>query len=554
MSNSLEDHSVEHQQDVKGAEVFVGGLAQSVTEGKVQEVFASCGEILEIRMIKDQIGNSKGYCFVRFSTREAARKAVKDKTGIMLEGRKIGVLPSTDHKSLFLGNLSKDWSPDEFHKMVRQVFHDVVSADLAMPQSDGNTASGQKKKNRGFGFVKFSTHAAAAWAYRMGSKADFVLWGNCHPTVEWAVEDSGIDADEIAKVKVAFVRDLPADLTEDHLKKLFEPYGKLERIVLSKKTNSQVGFVHFAERSDLDNAIKQMNDRSVQVANIGSSFKLQVEVARPFHRNRKRTHDESSGCSSKDTTQSKALKGQKAFTCSSGHSLEAVEEPIVTDPYEATVVSLSGPLKDRLLRILRLGIATRYDIDIQCLRNLKELPESIAISVLDQFMLSGADAVVKGAFLRGLITKHHVRSLGLNGTPLYTSGPGVVVSGGSHLPRLSSTGQMAVDSFSSHMGTVALRYDRYASSLTPLDYSPSAQFGLGQAKKTNTSPFHKLSDSLPSYGRMGMNYPLEAAASHQPMRSQVRSDPFTGEPYKFDPFTGEPIQTESTHQRSGSLY
>ena len=39
-----------------------------------------------------------------------------------------------------------------------------------------------------------------------------------------------------------------------------------------------------------------------------------------------------------------------------------LQEPVITDPYEAAVVSLPVAVKERLLRILRLGIATRYDV------------------------------------------------------------------------------------------------------------------------------------------------------------------------------------------------
>lgn len=51
-----------------------------------------------------------------------------------------------------------------------------------------------------------------------------------------------------------------------------------------------------------------------------------------------------------------------------------------------------------------------------------------------------------------------------------------------------------------------------------------------------------------------MKSPVIQGASHQPTRSQVRFDPFTGEPYKFDPFTGEPIQPESLSRGNQSFY
>lgn len=41
------------------------------------------------------------------------------------------------------------------------MFPDIVSVDLAMPSGSGETPS-QKKQNRGFAFVKFSSHAVSS--------------------------------------------------------------------------------------------------------------------------------------------------------------------------------------------------------------------------------------------------------------------------------------------------------------------------------------------------------------------------------------------------------
>ncbi|GAB2287733.1 hypothetical protein Dimus_022095 [Dionaea muscipula] len=526
------------------------------------------------------------------------------------EGRKTGGLPSTDQRSLFLGNLHKEWSPDEFEGMIREVFEDVEAVDLVIKPG--------QQQNRGFGFVKFSTHAAAAQAFKLGSQSDFLLGGKRHPTVEWAAEGPEIDPEEHAKVKVAFLRDLSTDVNEDYMKKLFEPYGKLEKIVLSKKTDSQVGFVHFATRSDLDNAIKHMNNKTIQGLNAGSSFKLQVEVARPFEKNKKRTRDEYIKPCGKDSSVSKMPKGSRSLSLSDNHAPKVLEEPFAIDPYEATVISLPDPVKDRLLRILRLGIATRYDIGVQCLRSLKELPEITSISILDQFMLSGADEIDKGAFLAGLIAKACTKTLGMNQVQLAHFMPrvGDAVSPGSGLPRFSGRSQVAFES-SAHVRTPStrydsyvslptldyrisprpgipnvdkpafpilqppvslpsyvgagvdsalgassnqptrqqLRYERYGSPLLSLDYSISPRGGIPKFDKP-IFPLHQL-PLLPSqnYRRAGGLDSPPGASSVQPTRHQMRFDPFTGEPFKFDPFTGEPILPEPTcSSRNGGLY
>jgi len=57
------------------------------------------------------------------------------------------------------------------------------------------------------------------------------------------------------KVKVLYVRNLKASVTEEQLKEAFEPYGKVER---TKRVKSY-GFVHFVEREAAIKAMEALN-------------------------------------------------------------------------------------------------------------------------------------------------------------------------------------------------------------------------------------------------------------------------------------------------------
>ncbi|XP_057769631.1 uncharacterized protein LOC130989623 [Salvia miltiorrhiza] len=599
MSQPLEQHSADH---AKGVEVFVGGLPRTIDEEKIREVFSDCGDIVEVRMIKDQNGNTKGFCFVRFSTKESAARAVREKTGILLDGKKIGVLPSSEQETLYFGNLNKAWTADEFKRMVLQIFPDIESIDLAMIK---DTPPGQKPRNRGFAFVKFSSHAAAARALRVGSQPEFRL-GSLHPAIQWAEEDSEIDAKELAKVKVAFVRNLPTDAEEKYLSRLFDPYGKVERVVVSKKGSSSVGFVHFTERSDLERAVNELNGKKVGGPREGQEYVVQVEVARPMEKSKKRVREYPENTSSFQD-QSKILKSN----IQNSHISREVEP---ADPYEDAVIALPLAVKERLLRILRLGIATRFDIDVNSLRSLKELPEPIAISVLDQFMISGSASQNKSAYLAAVISKHLVDKVGPDQS-LVSLLRAEDTTRTEYKPfnfsnQLSSP---IVGSFTSHADTAA-RSDIYAphhSALRP-DYPLSNRTMIGRVDErgsllssrslysSESIPIPRTvleegsrslyaSESIPiprtvleegsnsrfeatpphptgSYGRVaiqteerhlsppqvapsssyarlgpGLISDVRGVARQQASRPQMRFDPFTGEPYKFDPFTGEPI-------------
>lgn len=603
MSYSLDQNSTDYQHGSKGVEVFVGGLARSLTEDKVHKVFAACGEITDMRLIKDQKGNLKGFGFVRFATKEAADKALKELSGSMLEGKKIGVLPSAAQDTLFLGNLNKGWSADDFNKVVRQVFPDVVSIDLALPQIGSDTAV-KKIKNRGFAFVKFSSHAAAARAFRVGSKPDFVLGGTLHPSVKWAEGDPEVDPDELAKIKIAFVRKLPSSTDEEYLKKLFMPFGKVEKVVVSSKGDSSVGFVHFSQRSHLDYAIEGLNDKIVQGPKGGPSIKLQVEVARPMDKKRKRIYEDHPQSTQPHEFLSKpnSQSHEPVFNFFNGHEETFQKEPVV-DPHEAAVLLLPVAVRERLLRILRLGIATRFDIEVESLSNLAELPEPIAISVLDQFMLSGADKHDKGGYLASLISRHQVDKVRPIQPPLSLSisrlREPVGLTGRAHLPAVNSlpyTDPTTTrgDSYASRYSTLYSDYrlpsqlsrpgvlpeDRSPSQLHELPPGPSSSYSsrylvnsnllavYGNMEEMSPVPSHQIpgssSSSMPFTKPSQDPYriipgPTLAYAKGGPedrpaTRPQMRFDPFTGQPYKFDPFTGEPIVPESLGRRYESPY
>ncbi|KAK4346431.1 hypothetical protein RND71_032770 [Anisodus tanguticus] len=606
MSRLIEHHSANNKQEMKGTEVFVGGLNRTTTESKIHEAFSSCGEIVEIRLIKDQKGNPKvGFCFVRFATKYAADKALKEKSGYVLDGKKIGVRPSVEQDTLFLGNLNKGWGAEEFESIVRQVFPDVVSVDLVVL---GDVQPGQKQRNRGFAFVKFSSHAAAARAFRVGSQSDFLIGGKLHPSVQWAEEEPEVDPNELAQIRTAFVRNVPPGADEDYFKRLFQPFGNVEKVALSRKGSSTIGFVYFDKRSALDNAIKALNEKTIQGPMGGPSCKLQVELARPMDKNRKRGREDPK-MSSNIESHSKLLKDDPNVEMVGAPKSTGQLEIGYLDPYEAAVIALPVVVKERLVRILRLGIATRYDINVESLTSLKMLPASAAISVLDQFMWSGADMQNKGGYLASLISKQ-VEKLGLKQFESKSRIEDVAL----RVPEPDSFSTRVrwpdLDSYASRVPLPISRADvytsRYSAYLDPLlsarvttnrmeETSPHLQAtsllsgrgtmrmeevgsiqsllsGGGMTRMEEASPIlqatslpfgraSRRDEASPTFqatwspsatnDRVGLQSHITATSDHQQTLPRIRFDPFTGEPYKFDPFTGVPIVPESSsHHRS----
>ena len=72
--------------------LYVGGLPYSVTEGQLQEIFATHGTVESARVIADKFtGQSRGFGFVEMSTGGEAQKAIEALNGTQLEGRTLTV-------------------------------------------------------------------------------------------------------------------------------------------------------------------------------------------------------------------------------------------------------------------------------------------------------------------------------------------------------------------------------------------------------------------------------------------------------------------------------
>ena len=72
--------------------LYVGGLAYSVTEKELEELFAQIGKVVSVAVIKDRdSGQSKGFGFVEMEDVSAGQNAIKELNGKEVSGRAIVV-------------------------------------------------------------------------------------------------------------------------------------------------------------------------------------------------------------------------------------------------------------------------------------------------------------------------------------------------------------------------------------------------------------------------------------------------------------------------------
>ncbi len=71
---------------MEGSKLYIGNLSYSVTSEQLKELFSTCGEVGEIRIIE-----GKGFGFVEMATQVDAEKAKKELDGAQFMGRTLKV-------------------------------------------------------------------------------------------------------------------------------------------------------------------------------------------------------------------------------------------------------------------------------------------------------------------------------------------------------------------------------------------------------------------------------------------------------------------------------
>lgn len=72
--------------------LYVGNLPYQVDETELQQLFARCGQVESVTVMRDQAtGRARGFGFVEMSTHEDAQKAIDTLNGSELGGRSLTV-------------------------------------------------------------------------------------------------------------------------------------------------------------------------------------------------------------------------------------------------------------------------------------------------------------------------------------------------------------------------------------------------------------------------------------------------------------------------------
>uniref|UniRef100_A0AAY5KJE6 APOBEC1 complementation factor n=1 Tax=Esox lucius TaxID=8010 RepID=A0AAY5KJE6_ESOLU len=198
----------------RGSEIFVGKLPRDLFEDELVPLCEKFGKIYEVRMMMDFNGNNRGYAFVTFTNKNEAKTAMKQLNNYEIRnGRLLGVCASVDNCRLFVGGIPKSKKREEILTEMKKVTDGVLEVIVYPSAAD-------KTKNRGFAFVEYESHRAAAMARRKLLPGRIQLWGHAI-AVDWAEPEVEVDEDTMATVKILYVRNLMLATTEETIEKEF---------------------------------------------------------------------------------------------------------------------------------------------------------------------------------------------------------------------------------------------------------------------------------------------------------------------------------------------
>ncbi|XP_076450587.1 APOBEC1 complementation factor-like isoform X2 [Babylonia areolata] len=251
----------------RGSEIFIGKIPRDIYEDELVPVFEKVGPIYEFRLMMDFSGSNRGYAFCMYTTRTDAKRAIKELNNYEIKkGRLLGVCSSVDNCRLFVGGIPKNKNREDILAEMSKVTEGVVDVIVYPSAVD-------KTKNRGFAFVEYESHRAAAMARRKLIPGRIQLWGH-QIAVDWAEPEQDVDEDTMSQVKILYVRNLMLSTTEETLKEFFSRAAggcEIERV----KKIRDYAFVHFRCREDALTAMNETNGSSIE----GSE--VEVVLAKP---------------------------------------------------------------------------------------------------------------------------------------------------------------------------------------------------------------------------------------------------------------------------------
>jgi len=266
--------------------IFIKNLDKSIDNKALYDTFSAFGNILSCKVATDERGVSLGYGFVHYDSQEAAQNAINKVNGMSLCGKicfvgefksrkdRLGMNTAEDGSigsdpkwtNLYVKNFSKEFTEEK----LRQLFSPFGTiTSIFFPRDDQN-------KPKGFAFINFETHSAAARAIRElnGKTVDGLelYVGRAQKKAERERELRST-FDKLKRERMnkyqgvnLYVKNLDDSIDDQRLRQEFAQCGTITsaKVMTDEKGQSKgFGFVCFASADEATTAVTQMNSKMI---------------------------------------------------------------------------------------------------------------------------------------------------------------------------------------------------------------------------------------------------------------------------------------------------
>ncbi|XP_012454506.1 polyadenylate-binding protein RBP45B isoform X1 [Gossypium raimondii] len=252
--------------------LWIGDLQYYMDENYLLSCFAQTGEVASVKVIRNkQTGQVEGYGFIEFVSRAAAERVLQTYNGTPMPNGESNYrlnwasFSSGDRRdetpefTIFVGDLAADVTDYMLQETFRAHFPSVKGAKVVIDRITGRT--------KGYGFVRFGdeteynramTEMNGAFCSTRPMRIGPATNKKTGAAQQYpAASSQGTQNENDPNNTTIFVGNLDSNVTEDHLREVFSPYGQLVHVKIPQ--NKRCGFVQFADRSCAEEALRILN-------------------------------------------------------------------------------------------------------------------------------------------------------------------------------------------------------------------------------------------------------------------------------------------------------
>ena len=244
----------------KSLSLYVGDLAQDVTESHLFEHFGKVAAVMSVRVCRNlSTKRSMGYAYVNFQSVADAEKAkdmlnfspIKGKSCRIMWSNRNPHMRKSNEANIFIKNLDESIDNKQLHDTF-SMFGDILSCKVATDRSG---------KSKGYGFVHYHDESSAAEAIsrvngmKINDKEVYVSKFQKHKrkTLEWTN---------------LYVKNIPEGWDEEKLKEIFKDFGTVTSVILKtiggeaeEGNKAKFGFVDMDTHEQALAAIEGLNGK-----------------------------------------------------------------------------------------------------------------------------------------------------------------------------------------------------------------------------------------------------------------------------------------------------